>query len=506
MRQHVLRAVLEHQRGLVPSQRPQQYVLHPGDELVPVPRRRPAAPQQPAQQHLRQVGGLGVRQHRALHQPHDGQRQRGRRQVHRELYGPGRGRGPEARHQLARRPYRARRRQRRGRMVGQHPAHLGRYGPGGEPGQEPGPRPEGGRARRQHRHRQPARGPPGQRRPVRPEGEGLPAALRPGERAPLGGQPAAPPQPLRQRLDDHARGALGPPVEQPLRRSLAPQRPGAVGDHHGQGPAGRVPQLVPGAQAGGAYAAGCGAASERGRPVHETVQIVHLDVAEGAQPFAHGAQFLEHVLPDGHRRGRVHHQPYGRLAPALRPEYGNDQSESTGAGLGGGRLVDHQPGGRTGRAVPLEGAQGPLDVQDAGQRGGPGHPYGHSVLLGRLPGPLPVGAVGTGRPGRVEPDRGVAFRVRAYGPGGPPAGSPAPVRASPGPGPPGRACPGPPMCPASHRASASSPADGSSPAARSSTASSRTPGAPADATADHLGRSRRWMSRSARSSRVGGAA
>ncbi|CAM5649500.1 hypothetical protein SAVIM40S_03207 [Streptomyces avidinii] len=68
--------------------------------------------------------------------------------------------------------------------------------------------------------------------------------------------------------------------------------------------------------------------------------------------------------------------------------------------------------------MPLEGAQGPLDLQDAGQRGGPGHPHGHSVLLGRLPRPFPAGALGAGRPGGVEPDRVVGLRLRPCGLGG----------------------------------------------------------------------------------------
>lgn len=57
---YVLRAVLEHEQCLVPSQRSEQRLLDTGCELVPLPHARdvgPAARQQAAEQHLGKLGG-----------------------------------------------------------------------------------------------------------------------------------------------------------------------------------------------------------------------------------------------------------------------------------------------------------------------------------------------------------------------------------------------------------------------------------------------------------------
>lgn len=176
--------------------------------------------------------------------------------------------------------------------------------------------------------------------------------------------------------------------------------------------------------------------------------------------------------------------------------------------------------------MPLEGAQGPLDVEDAGQGGGPGHAYGHSVLLGRLLGRPALGLCGGVRPGGVEPHRVLGVRLRAYGLHGFRGGilglgfraGPRGCRqggsgAADVPGEPegvgeflgGRVEPGGPQqggqftdtgLGGRRRGGGAGGFDGAGGSA----------GSAGSDTAGHLGRSRRWMRRSARSSRVAGEA
>ena len=100
---YVLRAVLEHEQRLVPSQRSEQRLLDAGRELVPLPVARAVAlapRDQSAEQHLGEFGGAGVGQHRPLHQLHHRQTERCRGEIDRELPGDRGGRRAEAADQL----------------------------------------------------------------------------------------------------------------------------------------------------------------------------------------------------------------------------------------------------------------------------------------------------------------------------------------------------------------------------------------------------------------------
>lgn len=95
----VLRAVLEYEQCLVAAQRTEQRLADAGRELVPLADAlagaaatlAPTPGQQSAQQHLGEFGRSRVRQHRALHQLHHRQIQRGRREVDGQLSGRRRG-------------------------------------------------------------------------------------------------------------------------------------------------------------------------------------------------------------------------------------------------------------------------------------------------------------------------------------------------------------------------------------------------------------------------------
>lgn len=102
---YVLRAVLEHEQRLIPSQRSEQRLLDTRRELVPLPVARAVAlapRDQSAEQHLGEFGGAGVGQHRPLHQLHHRQTERCRGEIDRELPGDRGGRRAEAADQLQR--------------------------------------------------------------------------------------------------------------------------------------------------------------------------------------------------------------------------------------------------------------------------------------------------------------------------------------------------------------------------------------------------------------------
>lgn len=88
----VLRTVLEHEQCLVAAQRAEQRLPDAGHEFVPLAVMLPAvlvpaAHQQSAEQHLGEFGRARVGQHRALHQLHHREVQRGRREVDGQLPG-----------------------------------------------------------------------------------------------------------------------------------------------------------------------------------------------------------------------------------------------------------------------------------------------------------------------------------------------------------------------------------------------------------------------------------
>ena len=88
---HVERAVLEDESGLTGAEPGEQFVAHAGHEVVPRAARpgigarralvRRELGDQPTEQDLGELRGAGLRQHRALHELDDGQRERGGRQM-----------------------------------------------------------------------------------------------------------------------------------------------------------------------------------------------------------------------------------------------------------------------------------------------------------------------------------------------------------------------------------------------------------------------------------------
>ncbi|POX41154.1 hypothetical protein C3486_10225 [Streptomyces sp. Ru73] len=246
---HVRGAVLEDQQRLVPAQRSEQHLLDALDELVPRTaghRLAVRARQQPAEQHLRQLGRAGAGQHRALHELHHRQAQRCGRQVDGELRGAGRGGAPEAGDDLGGGQRVAGARRGRRGLVGAEPADGSGYLGGAGAGEQPRPRREGARCGRQHGHRQRARrGLRGVAREV--QRGGVRGALAAAQDTVGDGQPGAGPHALRQRLEDGERALPGQPVQQPVGVAAAPQGARAVADQDGDPAPRGVAELVGGA-------------------------------------------------------------------------------------------------------------------------------------------------------------------------------------------------------------------------------------------------------------------
>jgi hypothetical protein len=101
------------------------------------------------------------------------------------------------------------------------------------------------------------------------------------------------------------------------------------------------------------------------------VQVVHLDVAEGAEPGEDVGELAQHALPDPHGRGGVHQQLQLDLAARRLVEGGQQQAARLGGALHGGAFVQlaaGRAGWPRGRAVALQRPQSAFQFEEAGQR------------------------------------------------------------------------------------------------------------------------------------------
>lgn len=384
----VLRAVLEDQHGLVPPEPGQQGLAHLGVDVVPLGAVaalvRAGPGDQAADQDLGEFGRAGAGQHRPLDQLHHREAERGRREIDGQARGGRRRTGAEPADPLQRRAAAVRAGGRGGRMVGTHPAHGAGHRTG--TGQQPCPRPEGHRLRRQHGHGQrTAAGLGGAGGRAHPQHGAAAQGVTARQSTEGDGQPGAVPHALRQRLE-HDDGALpGQVVEQPVGVAAVPQRAGAVADQDDDPASGRIAEPVGGVQR---RTVRVGAAADGRAPVGPLVQMADLDVREGSQPAEDLGQFGEQPAPHAHRGGGVQHQLQPGVPAGQVPADGQDQSASPGAHLRGGDLVELGPQGCGRTAVSLQGAQGALEFERRGQHGGGGHT--HRQCAGR------AGSVRTG--------------------------------------------------------------------------------------------------------------